>query len=118
MRRSPLIALALMLVASPAFACNGQSVKISGDFQTGEKAWGEPDAQFQPKGAEAIFTPLVSTQTARWNAGTALADVDACVTIAMPAATADATRSYAGMLFWVIDKDNFYQAVVSPNGMF
>jgi hypothetical protein len=118
MQRSPLIALALMLVASPAFACNGPSAKISGDFQTGEKAWGEPDAQFQPKGAEAIFNPQVSTQTARWNAGTALADGDACVTIAMPAATADATRSYAGMLFWVIDKDNFYQAVISPNGMF
>jgi hypothetical protein len=118
MRRSPLIALALMLVASPAFACNGPSVKISGDFQTGERAWGEPDAQFQAKGSEAIFTPQVSTQTARWNAGTTLADADACVTIAMPAATADATRSYAGMLFWVIDKDNFYQAVISPNGMF
>ena len=23
-----------------------------------------------------------------------------------------------GMLFWVVDKDNFYQAVIAPNGMF
>ena len=22
------------------------------------------------------------------------------------------------MLFWVVDKDNFYQAVIAPNGMF
>jgi hypothetical protein len=118
MRRSPLIALAVLLVASPAFACTGGSVQISGDFQTGDKGWGEADAQFQPKGAEAVFTPQVGTQTARWNAGTALANLDACVTIAMPETTADASRSYAGMLFWVTDKDNFYEAVISPNGMF
>ena len=72
MRRSPLIALAVLLVASPAFACTGGSVQISGDFQTGDKGWGEADAQFQPKGAEAVITPQVGTQTARWNAGTAL----------------------------------------------
>lgn len=118
MRRSPLIALAVLLVATPAFACTGGSVQISGDFQTGDKGWGEADAQFQPKAAEAVFTPQVGTQTARWNAGTALADLDACVTIAMPETTADASRSYAGMLFWVVDKDNFYEAVISPNGMF
>src|SRR4029079_5197791 len=118
MRRSQLIALAVLLVASPAFACSGGSVQISGDFQTGDKGWGEADAQFQPKGAEVVFTPQVGTQTARWNAGTTLANLDACATIAMPETPADASRSYAGMLFWVVDKDNFYQAVVSPNGMF
>ena len=118
MRRSHLIAFAALLVASPAFACSGPSFKISGDFQSGEKAWGESDAQFQLKGAEAVFTAQVGTQTARWNAGTPLTDLDACVTIAMPQVTADASRSYAGMLFWVVDKDNFYQAVIAPNGMF
>jgi hypothetical protein len=118
MRRSHLIAFAALLIASPAFACSGPSFKISGDFQSGEKAWGESDAQFQIKGAEAVFTAQVGTQSARWNAGTPLTDLDACVTIAMPQVTADASRSYAGMLFWVVDKDNFYQAVIAPNGMF
>jgi hypothetical protein len=118
MLRIPLIALTVLLVATPALACTGPSGQISGDFQTGDKGWGEADAQFQPKGAEAVFTAQVGTQTARWNAGTALTDLDACVTIAMPESTADAARSYAGMLFWVVDKDNFYQAVISPNGMF
>ncbi len=118
MRMSPLVALALLYAANPALACTGASAHISGEFQTGDKGWGEPDAQFQPKAAEAVFTPQVGTQTARWNAGPALTDLDACVTLAMPETTADASRSYAGMLFWVVDKDNFYQAVISPNGMF
>jgi len=118
MRPYPLIVLVALLTASPAVACTGQSVHLSGDFQTGDTGWGAQDAQFQPKGAEAVFTPQVGTQTARWNAGTTLTDLDACVTIAMPETTADAARSYAGILFWVTDKDNFYEAVVSPNGMF
>jgi hypothetical protein len=118
MRPAPLIALAALVLATPALACTGASVQISGDFQTGDKGWGEPDAQFAPKAAEAVFTAQVGTQTARWNAGVALNDLDACATIAMPEATADASRSYAGLLFWVTDKDNFYEAVISPNGMF
>ncbi|KAB2939370.1 MAG: hypothetical protein K8F92_16280 [Hyphomicrobium sp.] len=118
MRPSPCIVLAALLLAPPAMACTGPSVQIAGDFQAGDKGWGEADGQFQLKGTEAIFTPQVGTQTARWNAGAALTNLDACATIAMPENTADASRSYAGMLFWVVDKDNFYEAVVSPNGMF
>jgi hypothetical protein len=118
MRPIPLVALAALLLATPAMACSGPSVVISGDFKTGADGWGDADVQFQPQGSTAVLTPQVGTQTARWNAGAELTDLEACVSIAMPATTADATRSYAGMLFWVTDKDNFYQAVVSPNGMF
>ena len=93
-RRTPTysIAFAALLIASPAFACSGPTFKLSGDFQSGEKAWGESDGQFQLKGAEAVFTAQVGTQSARWNAGTPLTDLDACVTIAMPQVTADATK--------------------------
>ena len=118
MRPFPFLAMAALLAATPALACTGTTVALSGDFKNGADGWGEADAQFQPQGAAAIFTAQAGTQTARWNAGSALTDLDACVTIAMPSATADASRSYAGMLFWVTDKDNFYQAVISPNGMF
>jgi hypothetical protein len=113
-----MIVCAALAVASPAVACTGQSVQLAGDFQTGEKGWGEADVQFQPKGPEVALTPQPATQTARWNAGTTLSDLDACVTVAMPEKSTDASRSYAGLLFWVTDKDNFYEAVVSPNAMF
>ena len=36
----------------------------------------------------------------------------------MPATTTDASRTYAGLLFWLTDKDNFYEVVVAPNGLF
>jgi len=118
MRAPQMIAAALLLVGTPAVACTGPSVSISGDFQSGEKGWGEPDAQFKLEGAQAIFTPQAATQSARWNAGVTVEDFDACVTISLPDTVADPSRSYAGVLFWVTDKDNFYQAVVSATGMF
>jgi hypothetical protein len=118
MRHVSIIVCAALAAASPALACTGQSVQLAGDFQIGEKGWGDADAQFQPKAAEAVLTPQPGTQTARWNSGATLGDLDACLTVAMPEKTVDPARSYAGLLFWVTDKDNFYEAVISPNGMF
>ena len=118
MRLYSLIALGLLLAASPALACTGQSVHLEADFQTHDLAWGEEDARFQVLGGEAVLKPAPGTQTARWNRGVNLTDLDGCVTILMPEATAEASRSYAGLLFWLEDKNNFYEAVISPNGLF
>lgn len=113
-----LIALALMVAASPAFACTGKSVRLEGDFKTDNLGWGPPDERFKVSDGTAVFTPAPGTQTARWDTGVSLTDLDACVTVAMPAATTDASRTYAGLLFWLTDKDSFYEVVVAPNGLF
>lgn len=110
------IAFAVALLASPAFACTGATATAA-DFQIGEKGWGEQDTQFRVEGSTAILTPAAGTQTARWDAGKVLTNVDVCVTIAAPASDAEASHGYAGLLFWVVDKDNFHQAVISRNGM-
>ncbi len=113
-----MIAVTVMLAASPALACTGQSVQLEGDFKTGDQGWGQEDQRFQVKGGEATLTPEPGTQTARWDTVVSITDLDACVSMAMPASTTDASRTYAGLLFWLIDKDNFYEAVVAPNGLF
>ncbi len=119
MSRRPLIALGLLLLAvSPAAACGGGSVYLEGAFKTGEMGWGDADAQFQVSGSEATFAPQPGTQTARWNASLSVDDADACVTLTMPANVADTSRTYAGLLFWVTGKDDFYEFVVAPNGFF
>lgn len=117
MRLHTLIALGLLMAASPAFACTGESVYLEADFQTHDLAWGEEDARFKVSDGEVILNPAPGSQTARWNAGVNLEDLDACVTITTPDATTEASRSYAGLLFWLEDKNNFYEAVISPNGL-
>lgn len=114
MRFAP-FALAACLLATPVWACEPAAAPET--FQTGEAGWGDADAQFRIENNAAILAPEVGTQTARWNAGKSLTDADVCVTIQMPDTTADASRGYAGLLFWGVDKDNFYQAVISRNGM-
>jgi hypothetical protein len=118
MRSHPFIALALILAASPALACTGQSVYLEGDLKVGDQGWGQEDSHFKVSGGEAVLTPEPGTQTARWDTVASLTDLDACVSVTMPETTADASRTYAGLLFWLTDKDNFYEAVVAPNGLF
>ncbi len=118
MRRGWWLVVALLASTSPTFACTGESVHLEGDFETGDLAWGEEDQQFRIMGSEAVISPRPGTQSARWNAGANLTDLDACVTLVMPEATADRSRDYAGIVFWLDDKDNFYEAVIAPNGLF
>jgi hypothetical protein len=118
MRPHSLIVLAVMLAATPAFACTGQSVYLEGDLKLGDQGWGAVDQHFQVKGGEAVFTPEPGTQTARWDTVASLTAYSACVTLTMPDDDKSASRTYAGMLFWLTDKENFYEAVISPNGLF
>ena len=118
MRALSAITLTLMLAASPALACTGGSVHLAGDFKTGDLGWGQVDANFKVAGPEASLMAQPGTQTARWDTAVTLADLDACVTVTMPAETAEPSRTYAGLLFWLTDRDNFYQAVMAPNGLF
>ena len=45
-------------------------------------------------------------------------DLDACASVSLAKTTTDPTTSYAGLIFWVEDSRNYYQAVIAPNGYF
>jgi hypothetical protein len=116
--RLALAALGFLFAASPAGACGGQSIYLDGALRTGPTAWGDADAQFQIAGDGATVAPQPGLQTARWDAGLFVGDAEACVTITTPANVVDATRTYAGVLFWLTGKDDFYEFVIAPNGYF
>ena len=67
---------------------------------------------------QAQFDPTPGTPTLRWNRGFVFDDLDACASMRLVKETTDPTRSYAGLIFWVEDSRNYYQAVVAPNGYF
>jgi len=119
MPRLSLATLGLLLLAcSRAAACGGQSVYLEGAFKAGQMGWGDADAQFQVAGSEATIAPQVGMQSARWDTGLFVGDAEACVTLTMPVNAGDVSRTYAGLLFWLTGKDDFYEFVVAPNGYF
>ena len=61
---------------------------------------------------------MPGTRTFRWNRAFVFDDVDACATVRLAKTTTDPTSSYAGLMFWVEDNRNYYQAVIAPNGYF
>jgi hypothetical protein len=98
-------------------ACEGK-VLFADDFQSHDPTWGPKDARLAIAAGEAVFTPVPGTRTFRWNRAFVFGDVDACATLRLANATSDPTASYAGLIFWVEDDRNYYQAVLAPSGYF
>ena len=80
--------------------------------------WGAKSAELDIADGQAEFDPAPGTPTLRWNRGFVFGDLDACASVRLAKATTDPTTSYAGLIFWVEDSRNYYQAVIAPNGYF
>src|SRR5262249_8822903 len=104
-------------VAPPA-GCGGGKVLFEDVFAEHDSNWGVQDGQFGIAGGEAVFSPAPGTPALRWNRVFVFGDLDACANFLLGKETSDPTASYAGLLFWVEDSRNYYQAVMAPNGYF
>jgi hypothetical protein len=98
--------------------CADGKVLFEDGFKSHDPTWGPKDARLEISSGEAVFSPIPGTRTFRWNRVFVFDDVDACATVRLAKNTTDPTSSYAGLMFWVEDNRNFYQAVIAPNGYF
>jgi hypothetical protein len=98
--------------------CAEGKVLFEDGFQSHDPTWGPKDARLTISSGEAVFNPVPGTRTFRWNRAFVFDDVDACATIRLAKNTTDPTASYAGLMFWVEDDRNYYQAVLAPSGYF
>jgi hypothetical protein len=87
-------------------------------FQSHDPAWGAKDDKLAIAAGEAVLSPAPGTRTLRWNRAFVFDDVDACATARLTSYTSDPITSYAGLMFWVKDDRNFYQAVIAESGHF
>jgi hypothetical protein len=104
--------------AASAPSCADGKVLFVDDFRAHDPTWGRKDARLKISSGKAVFTPVPGTRTFRWNRVFVFDDLDACATVSLAKGTSDATASYAGLMFWVEDNQNYYQAVIAPNGYF
>jgi len=103
---------------APAPGCATGKVLFEDDFKDHDPTWGAKDGQLAISGGEAVFSPEPGTPTLRWNRVFVFDDVDACASVRLAKETSDPTASYAGLIFWVQDSRNYYEAVIAPNGYF
>ncbi|MEE8531075.1 MAG: hypothetical protein V3S34_02550, partial [Hyphomicrobium sp.] len=104
--------------AASAPGCADGKVLYVDNFRAHDPTWGRKDARLKISSGKAVFTPVPGTRTFRWNRVFVFDDLDACATVSLAKGTSDATASYAGLMFWVEDNQNYYQAVIAPNGYF
>jgi hypothetical protein len=105
------------ITAAPS-DCGTGKVLFDDGFAAHDSSWGSKDGQFAIAGGAAVFTPTPGTPAMRWNRAFVFGDLDACAKVELSKTTTDPTKSYAGLLFWVQDSRNYYQAVIAPNGYF
>jgi hypothetical protein len=99
-------------------ACADGKVLFEDSFASHDPTWGPQDARLKISDGEAVLTPVPGTRAFRWNRLFVFDDVDACASVRLAKPTSDSTSSYAGLMFWVEDNRNYYQAVLAPNGYF
>jgi hypothetical protein len=104
--------------AAASDECGAGRMLFEDRFAGYDPMWGAKDGQVSFGGGQAEFDPTPGTPTLRWNRAFVFNDLDACASVRLAGATVDPTASYAGLLFWVQDSRNYYQAVIAPNGYF
>ena len=111
--------VALVLAASPAFACKGKNTLFSDDFREVDESWGVDAAAVSVDGGRVVIKPDASRAYKILYPTTSFDSFDFCVSVRMPNnvhvtnPTGDAT---AGLIFWASDYSNFFIFEISANG--
>lgn len=115
------IAMAVSVLASPAYACKGGKVQFADDFRDVDPAWNieaAPDRYAISGGKLAISPDAKITPLGNWTnlyTGSFFGDADICVTITFPT-EAGAEDASGGIAFWATDINNLYKFGISPAG--
>ncbi|MCB1499653.1 MAG: hypothetical protein KDK07_07655 [Bauldia sp.] len=114
MRLTGLVVMAALSVLPwrTAGACEGSQVLFEDSFESLEPTWGTPDDSFFIDSERLTIMPGYDQYYSALNTMGTYEDADICVDL--EAIKADAQgNSFAGLIFWAIDYDNYYYLVVT-----
>ena len=122
MSRTAALLVALLAVqcglATQAAACKGDKVLFEDDFSLHDHSWGAPEPRFlELYGGKATARPKPDSSYWQWNSGFAFLDADICLTVTL-IETTDPAKSDAGLMFWIMDNDNFFVFRIASNGKY
>ncbi|HET7716438.1 MAG TPA: hypothetical protein VFK86_12510 [Bauldia sp.] len=98
--------------ANAALACQGSQVLYEDGFATLEPTWGGADDAFFVEDERLIIMPGYDEYYSALNTMGTYEDIDLCVDLE-PIKADPEGNSFAGVIFWAIDYDNYYYVVVT-----
>jgi hypothetical protein len=109
------VALAGLFAASAALACEGKTVLFEDEFEEYGSAWGNPGKERSVENGKMILNPEAGYTSWTSNNSGLYDDIDFCIDLVIDKPT-DKDNSFAGVMFWHEDHDNFYMFVLTAGG--
>jgi hypothetical protein len=104
-----------MALGAVAHACEGSKTLFEDSFDRLDPTWGEADDSFYVEKGRLFILPNPDQAYYAFNNSGYYEDVDYCADVI--AVNADLSGdSYAGLIFWGTDKDNYYSFLVTADG--
>jgi len=111
------IAAALLVAATPAFACKGKTTMFSDDFREVDDSWGSDPAYVSVEDGRVKVKTDANTGYGILYSSTAFDKFDFCLTVRMPNnVEPTVSDGDGGLIFWASDNSNYYAFLISPNG--
>jgi hypothetical protein len=99
-------------LCGPALACQGNQVLFEDDFVRLDPTWGDADDAFYLRDGKLVINPGYDEFYSALNTMGLYDDIDFCVKLT-PVNADPEGNSFAGVMFWAIDYDNYYYVVVT-----
>lgn len=114
MRLTGLALAAALSVGSveTALACQGSEVLFEDTFETLDPTWGNPDDAYFLENNQLTIMPGYDEYYSALNTMGTYEDMDLCFNLEAIKADPEG-NSFAGLIFWAIDFDNYYYVVVT-----
>jgi hypothetical protein len=114
MRLTGLAVLMALSVGSTeaALACQGTEVLFEDSFATLDPTWGTADDAFFIEDGQLTIMPGYDEYYSALNTMGTYEDIDLCFNLEAIKADPEG-NSFAGLIFWAIDYDNYYYVVVT-----
>ncbi len=107
-----LVVAAAMSPAGTALACQGDQVLYEDTFETLDPTWGTTDDAFFLDESRLTIMPGYDEYYSALNTMGTYEDIDLCVDLEAIKADPEG-NSFAGVIFWAIDYDNYYYVVIT-----
>ena len=114
--RALMVASAVTLAGTPAFACKGAKTLFTDDFQEVDASWGLDAPDVTVEDGKVKVKPQPNISNLLIYKGLNFGEVDICLTVRMPNVVSNNDNTMAGPVFWQKDYDNYYMFMVTPSG--